>query len=146
MIKLFPHKHPSTTLYVIGKQKDLIILEKNKNIVLSYIFIEGQNDIDLVEANKKASINVLNKEEGDCLISFLPKKEVYVYTSKSIKKIYTPFYLTSFLTGSNNRYAFLADSGLNDELSLTSLWMYIKIVFHLLKSFLNIFTSIYFYK
>ena len=96
MIKLFPHKHPSTTLYVIGKQKDLIILEKNKNIVLSYTFIEGQNDIDLVEVNKKTSINVLNKEEGDCLISFLQKKEVHVYTSKSIKPIYTPFFSLAF--------------------------------------------------
>ena len=49
------------------------------------------------------------------MIWFLPKKEVYVYTSKSIKQISTPFYLTSF---SNNRYVFLADSGLNDELSI----------------------------
>ena len=48
---------------------------------------------------------------------FTKKRSLCLYFKKHQTNIHS-FFLTSFLTGSNNRYSFLADSGLNDELSI----------------------------
>ena len=116
-IKLFASKNKKTSLVVIGKQKDLVLLEKFSNISLVYSYIEGNVESNYKEDTIIKSLDMLKEKNNKCLISFINKKELYDYTLNKFDKIFDPFYLTRFLTGKNNCYSFIADTGISDDIN-----------------------------
>lgn len=116
-IKYFSIKKKKINIYVCGKQKDINNLTKIDNIHLLFSHKEGEEENDIKLKTLNLALSTLEKEQGDILLSYLDKKELYNLTLKQIKNTTTPFYLIRFLSGIISRYSFLADCGLNDELS-----------------------------
>lgn len=117
-IKYFALKNKTISIFVVGKQKDILTLESQKNLNLVFSHLEGEEEKkDLYKFTLDLALDTLKDKNGDAFISFINKKELYSLTSK-IKDISFPFYLNRFLTGITNRYSYLADAGLNDYITI----------------------------
>lgn len=117
-IKYFSLKNKTTDIFVVGSQKHILTLENKNHISLVFSHLEGEEEKEgLDKFTLSLALDTLKEKEGDALISFFNKKDLYELTKDRIKDISFPFYLTRFLSGITSRYSFLADSGLNDYIS-----------------------------
>jgi fatty acid/phospholipid biosynthesis enzyme len=137
-VKVFLEKSKYVNIYVVGNQKDLTPLSKQKNVTCVSAYNEG----DIRPSNNdyiyQKSWEAMEKSKADVLITPADRTTVLKSAESHLNKIGMPILITRFLSANAGRFCFLTDCGANASLSsiqyqsmAKEVYLFVKTVFSL---------------